>query len=221
MTDFLKHSLSEERWKTYEDLANERQEEPAYLYARNFSYSKELYVMLGGLEVVLRNEFHRQLKEYFRKDDWMSNLKLFRKNHQEQINQAIQKLSENKDRNYKLPDLISELSFGFWTHLVDAPYEQTFWTPSLRYSFQHKFGAPVRQDVEKRLRSLLKLRNKIAHLEPIIRFESKLMQAYQSSYDLMSWICPSTADWFDKNNSFKEVWIKSNQHHKEEKNDHQ
>lgn len=211
MTDFLKHSLSKERWKTYEDLAIVYQESADNLYARNFAYSKELYVMLGGLEVVIRNAFHRQLREYFRKDDWMSNLKLFRKNHQDQINQAVKKLSENKSGNYKIPDLISELSFGFWTHLVDAPYEQTFWTPALRHSFQNKFGAPVRQDVEKRLRNLLKIRNKIAHLEPIIRYEPQLMQAYQSSYDLMSWICPSTADWFDKQNSFKQIWIQNNQ----------
>lgn len=219
MIDFLRHSLSVERCQTYVDLAKERQLDPADLYARNITYSKELYVMIGGLEVVLRNAFHRQLKEYFRKDDWMSNLQLFRKNHQDQINQAIQKLSENKNGNYKLSDLISELSFGFWTHLTDAPYEQIFWTPALRHSFQHKFGAPVRQDVEKRLRSLLKLRNKIAHLEPIVRIEPKLMQAYQSSYDLMSWICPLTAQWFDQQNSFRQIWTHNNQ--KEAKNDHQ
>ena len=214
MTDFLKNSLSEERWKTYEGLANKCQEDPAVLYARNFTYSKELYVILGGLEVVLRNAFHLQLKEYFGKDDWMSNLQLFRRSHREQINLAIQKLSENKSRNYSIPDLISELSFGFWTHLVDAPYEQIFWVPAIRHSFKNKFGAPVRQDIESRLKNILRLRNKIAHLEPIIRFEPKLMQAYQSTYDLMSWICPLTADWFDRQSSFKSIWIQNNQHQK-------
>ncbi|MDY0029214.1 MAG: hypothetical protein RBR86_04635 [Pseudobdellovibrionaceae bacterium] len=211
MVDFLKQSLSSERWKTYEDLALNSQETAESLYARNTIYSKELYVMLGGLEIVLRNTFHEQLKEFYRKEDWMSNYKLFRKSHKEQIDKATQKLSENKNRNYTIPDLISELSLGFWIHLVDAPYEQTFWIPALRHSFRNKLGPPVRQDVEVRLKQLLRLRNKIAHLEPIIRMEAKLMQAYQSSYDLISWVCPETANWFDSINDFKKVWKEHNQ----------
>ena len=139
MTEFLKKALSLDRWKTYESLSKEMRVDAVALYARNLTYSKELY-------------------------------------------------------------------FGFWTHLVDAPYEQTLWLPAIRGCFKNKPGRPVRQDIESRLKNLLRYRNKIAHLEPIIRHESQLMQVYQNAYDVMSWICPETANWFDKQNSFKREW---------------
>lgn len=210
MVHFLKQSLSAERWKTYESLANIRDASPEELYSRNMQYSKELYVLLGGLEVVIRNSFHEQLRRAYKKEDWMSDLKLFRRQHLEQINSAIGKLTKNKPGDYKIHDLISELNFGFWIHLVDAPYEQIFWIAALRHSFRNKSGPVGRRDIEKKLTSLLKLRNKIAHLEPIIKDESKLSQYYEDGYRLMSWICPKTADWFHQQNRFKEIWNRYN-----------
>jgi hypothetical protein len=55
------------------------------------------------------------------------------------------------------------------------------------------------------------MRNKIAHLEPIIRQEVQLIQVYQNAYDILSWICPQTADWFDRSNNFKSIWKQNNQ----------
>lgn len=206
MADFLVKTLSPERWGTYAALSAERGETAVDLYARNLTYSKELYVIIAGLEVTVRNSFHTNLSKYFGKNDWMSDLSLLRKSHKDQINNAIDKLVQNKTKGYGVPDLISELNFGFWAHLVDAPYEQSLWIPSLRHCFKNKLGRPVRQDVEARLKTLLRFRNKIAHLEPIIRYETQLIQTYQNAYDIISWICPETASWFDKQNNFKQVW---------------
>lgn len=210
MADFLLKTLSPERWKTYERLSHHTGLPAEILYARNLIYSKELYVMLAGMEVVVRNAFHEELKQYFRREDWMSNLKLFRGSHKEQLDKAIEKLVQNKSGGYVVPDLIAELNFGFWAHLADAPYEQVFWIPALRHAFPAKFGKPIRQDIESRLKNLLRLRNKIAHLEPIVRYEPQLMQAYQSAYDIISWICPTTAEWFDATSDFKKIWLKNN-----------
>jgi hypothetical protein len=218
MTDFLVRTLSPERWETYAALSAERGESAASLYAKNLTYSKELYVIIAGLEVSVRNSLHMSLSNHFGKRDWMSNLELLRKSHKDQINKAIEKLVQNKTKGYRIPDLISELNFGFWAHLVDAPYEQSLWTPALRHCFKNKLGRPVRQDVEERLKTLLRFRNKIAHLEPIIRYEGQLIQTYQNAYDVMSWICPETANWFDKQSNFKEVW-KNNQAFRESRKD--
>ena len=152
---------------------------PATLYGRNLNYSKELYVILAGMEVVVRNAFHDQMKKKYGRDDWMSDLDVFRRSHKEQISKAVDKLAQNKSGGYTIPDLIAELNFGFWVHLVDAPYEQDFWISALRHAFPAKFGKPERKDVESRLKNLLKLRNKIAHLEPIVRQEQQLMLLYR------------------------------------------
>lgn len=204
--DYLIKTMSKERWATYQKLGSEYGLSASELYVRNLTYSKELYVILGGLEVILRNAFQEQLSRHFGKPDWMSDLTLLRRSHKEQVGKAIDKLVQNKSGQYVLPDLIAELSFGFWTHLLDAPYEQELWAPALRKCFPHKFGRPVRKDIESRLKNLLRLRNKIAHLEPIIRYESQLIQAYQNAYDIISWICPKTATWFDEANQFRAYW---------------
>lgn len=213
MTDFLKNSLSVSRWQTYERLSKDRGLSAEELYHRNIVYSKELYVILAGLEVVLRNAFHNRLSIYFKRDDWMSldmANNLFMHQHKKQLDKAIKNVTKNKDKDFCVPDLVAELNFGFWAHLTNAPYEQKLWAPALRRCFVHKFGRPVRQDIESRLKELLKLRNKIAHLEPIIRQEKQLIQAYKNAYDIISWICPETAEWFDKRNSLNEFWRTNN-----------
>ena len=209
MTDFLIKNISTERWMTYKKLSQNSGVEAEELYKRNLIYSKELYVILSGLEVVIRNTFHNALKEKFKTDDWLSvGLKknIFLKHHRNQIDSSIDKLTRNKKGNYTTPDLIAELSFGFWVHLINAPYEQKFWIFSLKNCFPNKLGKPVRQDIESRLKQCLLIRNKIAHLEPIIKNEHQLIQAYQNAYDLMSWICPQTADWFDDISDFRKTW---------------
>lgn len=147
MTDYLVKTLSERRWETYKKLSQEANLPPDELYARNLAYSKELYVILSGLEVVIRNAFHEQLKARYGREDWLSKTDIFRRSHKEQIDKATDKLGQNRKGNYTLDDLIAELSLGFWTHLVDSPYEKEFWIPALRHSFPHKFGSPVRKDV--------------------------------------------------------------------------
>ncbi|MAE50717.1 MAG: hypothetical protein CMH27_02795 [Micavibrio sp.] len=214
MTDFLKAALSSERWQTYEVLAEAASIAPKELYHRNILYSKELYVILGGLEVVLRNAYHTKLSQKYGKEDWLSEVlsqDVFYFQHKKQLNAAIKNLTKNKHDKYRIADLVAELNFGFWVHLTNAPYEQHFWIPALRHCFPNKFGPPVRQDLEARLKNLLGIRNKIAHLEPIIRNESQLIQVYTSAYDIISWICPDTAIWFDQSNNFKDVWEKYNQ----------
>lgn len=209
MVEFLQQSLSEQRWLTYKKLSETKGIEPEKLYKRNLEYSKELYVILSGLEVVVRNSFHQKLIKHFQKEDWFSldiKQNFFRFIHKKQMEKSIKDLTKNKNGNYTVSDIVAELNFGFWVHLINAPYEQIFWATSLRHCFPNKFGKPVRQDIEARLKELLTLRNKIAHLEPIIKNETQLMQAYRNTYDIISWICPKTADYFDEISQFKQIW---------------
>lgn len=214
MTEYLIETLSEARWETYKRLSQNTGIEPQELYRRNLIYSKELYIILAGVEVVIRNNFHDHLSKKYKTEDWLSlclRNNIFLKHHKKQIDTAIEKLTRNKENNYHIPDLISELSFGFWVHLVNRPYEKILWVPVFSKAFPKKLGAPVREDIESRLKAILKLRNKIAHLEPIIKNEFQLIQAYQNAYDLISWVCPKTANWFDNINNFKEFWHKNNE----------
>jgi hypothetical protein len=60
--------------------------------------------------------------------------------------------------------LIAELPFGFWWSLLADEYNRRLWQPAL----QHAFEGPVRRRrLHSELDDLRRLRNRIAHHEPI------------------------------------------------------
>ena len=60
--------------------------------------------------------------------------------------------------------LIAELPFGFWWSLLADEYNRRLWQPAL----QHAFECPVRRrTLHAKLDDLRRLRNRIAHHEPI------------------------------------------------------
>lgn len=175
------------------------------LYALNLLYSKELYVVLAGLEVTLRNKFHQALSSYYGRSDWYKISRIFRDTHADQVNKAELKLTRAKAK-FSSDDMVAELSYGFWVHLLDKPYEQSFWNHGLRHCFPKYGQKPSRPGVEKPLRATLLLRNKIAHLEPIIKYEDTLIQEYRSIVQLLYAMCPETQTWFCALCRFEEVW---------------
>ncbi|MFD0805495.1 Abi family protein [Nocardioides caeni] len=60
--------------------------------------------------------------------------------------------------------IVAELPFGFWWSLLADEYNRQLWQPALR----HAFEAPVRRrKLHTELDDLRRLRNRIAHHEPI------------------------------------------------------
>lgn len=63
--------------------------------------------------------------------------------------------------------MVAELSFGFWRYLLTQRYTDPLWIPHLRHGFPglppHADRAAVHDSVE----PLVRLRNRIAHHEPI------------------------------------------------------
>lgn len=207
MTHFLEKTLSPQRLKTYQSLAIQDQEKRTFeqLYALNLYYSKELYLILSGLEITIRNSFHRSIAQSVGKDDWFQ-LGLLREKHQKQLNEAIEYLTRNKKGNYVFSDIIAHLNFGFWVHLCDAPYEQDFWNKALSKCFPFLGRKPYRPDIQRRLNKALILRNKIAHMEPIIKNEDILIQDYRDIVQLLYAVCPKTQEWFSSKCSFETLW---------------
>ncbi len=198
--------LSISRWKTYTDLSLscKLNRTADCLYKLNIIYSKELYVVIGGLEVALRNQFHKKISKKY-SDKWFDEITLG-DIHKNQLHEAKKKSLKKKGNNYKVGDVISELSFGFWVHMLDRPYEQTLWNNCLNKAFPYHSGRPNRKKIRNILADILDLRNKIAHLEPVIRNEKKLINQYKNIYLSLSWICPETAKWFDDISEFKKTY---------------
>lgn len=60
--------------------------------------------------------------------------------------------------------LIAELPFGFWWSLLADEYNRRLWQPALRHAFE---GKVRRRKLHAELDELRRLRNRIAHHEPI------------------------------------------------------
>jgi len=95
--------------------------------------------------------------------------------------------------------IVAELSFGFWTGLTGPRYSD-IWRDHLVKIFPRR---PVqRTNVQLRLNSIRKLRNRIAHHEPILG--RPLQKDVNQIFDTLSWISPVTARWVRSNSSFEE-----------------
>lgn len=207
MTHYLEKTLSRARLDTFLKLADRDGEARTFdeLYALNMQYSKELYVVLAGLEVTVRNSFHAACREFAQKEDWLS-LEILKNKHKKQVDEAIRHLIREKQNAYVFDDIIAQLNYGFWVNLCNQPYDSSLWRGGLYRCFPALGQKPRRKDIRERLERTLQLRNKIAHLEPIIKREELLIQEYRNISELLYSMCPQTQEWFAQSCNFEEIW---------------
>jgi hypothetical protein len=157
-----------------------------------------MYIPLHGVEIALRNAVDEALSRLNGNPEWM-----FERNFplsKLQINNITQ-ARDKLIRDGKIPTpgkIVAELPFGFWTSLFGKSHTNTLWRPSLHRAFP--YGKVQRQDISQRLTRLRKLRNRIAHYEPIVA--RNLVSDYRTCHTLLDWICPITANWIDKTSDF-------------------
>ena len=76
-----------------------------------------------------------------------------------------------------------------------ADFEATLWRPALRGAFPHCMDLSRRQ-AYKPLNDLRRLRNRIAHHEPI--FERRLLDDHRRILDVTDWISPPARTWIER-----------------------
>jgi hypothetical protein len=186
----LARFLSEERLATYVRAAAENKEKAADLYIENLNQSRILYGKLHWLEIGLRNAMNRQLSQKYG-EKWFDNQHIgLNEKDISQIAKAKEQLAkENKPLSNN--NVIAQLSFGFWVNLFNYPYD-TLWRHCLRRTFAPHTGTLERKRVSGLLHPLLKLRNRIAHYEPIIGYDLPKMQ--QDMTSIVRWIEPDITE---------------------------
>ncbi len=165
--------MSKARMSRYLQACDGNSQKAMTLYRRNLQLTQELFTIISCFEIVLRNTIDDRCKEEFG-EDWLrkgaskdgifdnKKCRLTKIN----INNAIKKLS-----HYKPNKLIAELGFGFWRYMFAQnqynatnrillkvfPSKPTS-TPTHQYNNTYIFNE---------LAKLNKLRNRMAHHEPI------------------------------------------------------
>lgn len=207
MLEVLKQNFSEKRMSTYINIANLKsldKEKAVDLYRMNILICEELYALISGIEICLRNKIHNKMIENKKKENWFDDVDWL-DIHKKGLEEA-KKIKYKGEPEPSANDIISRLNFGFWCHIFDSSYEQILWIPCLRHIFPNYIGRPDRKHIAKAFKKLLNTRNRIAHFEPIIKDENELLKIYNQMVEVMNWMCPQVYTWFESFNKFKELY---------------
>lgn len=200
----IERTLSRDRLRPYHVSVGGNIELAVRLYEQNTLLSESLYGILQGLEVAFRNTIHSQLAADYGRTEWYDTLKL-----EPEQGAMLRKAKETLNKEGKSLDagrVVAELSFGFWTGLTGPKYD-VLWRNHLVKIFPRR---PVqRAHVQARLNSIRKLRNRVAHHEPIL--SRPLQKDVNQILDLISWMSPVTARWARSNSSFDERYARYRQ----------
>lgn len=172
------------------------------LYRRNLILSQELFTTIGCFEIALRNSIDRHYT-YALGNDWLKNGALpggvFDTPNTELTRDAIRDAMRKLNRSYTHFKLVAELGFGFWRYLF-ASYQYTRAGSTLLRIFPQKpLSTPALQYnqgyIFNQLASINKIRNRIAHHEPIcfvprqpIKDTSYARQNYNLILQLFKWM---------------------------------
>ena len=167
------------------------------LYAYNAEVSASFYMPLQTLEVTLRNALADRLDRGFG-PNWHGAPAFLHLSPRilQSIADAQSQLSA-EGKAIDTPHTIAALPFGFWVALLGnghGVYETKLWRPHLRKAFPNAPGL-VRKRCHGPLDSLRRLRNRIAHHEPILH--GNLIADYQSILTVAGWLNGTAASWID------------------------
>ncbi|WP_405644055.1 hypothetical protein [Streptomyces uncialis] len=134
------------------------------LYWWNIEASSALFGPLHCLELALRNALHHQLTQRYSREAWWEEAPLDPAGRR-LVTKAHDKCARRGNTPVVPGSVVAELTFGFWTALLSRGYDRHFWVPVLHRAFPHYRGR--RDDLYDGLSSLVLLRNRIMHHEPI------------------------------------------------------
>lgn len=180
--------LSEDRLRNYlYPPASYARLEPLALYKWNTALSESLYPSLQAVEVSFRNAMHHAITQIFGGEDWLLQGGLLQPQERERVQTARSHLIKNR-KEPLIGRLIAELSFGFWTSLLDARYEHHLWRYIIKLVFPGlKKRIRTRKQASRRFEIIRKLRNRVFHYEPIWHFQDLECQ-YKQIIEVLQWL---------------------------------
>jgi len=179
--------ISAARLSTYQTACAGDLTQAMRLYAWNIEASAAAWGGFCVLEVSLRNSINMQLESFTGRADWWSSLQVVL--HAEQSD-AISAASLG---GASPGSVVASLTFGFWTSLLANRYHKALWVPAVHLAFPGYSGR--RGALQQELESLRRLRNRIAHHEPV--FNRDLAADHRSVLRVLGWISPAAQAWVE------------------------
>lgn len=196
--ELLQIPVSAERLESYRQEGSDDLEMVA-TYFWNVLLSEALYPSLNIAEIALRNAIHRSLTEHFNDAFWFDTRGLLEETQRRQVSRARENVRVyRKNTTHTAGMVVAELSFGFWVGMLNRPYESKIWRAEkfrlLRTAFPYSTRRTRRLPVlRRRFFSILRLRNRVFHYEPIW-YESELSNTHRQIVEATGWISPVIRD---------------------------
>mgnify|MGYP000846570720 FL=1 len=191
----LTRLLNSDRLTTYLRACQGDQDRALRLYVWNIEVASAFWGSFNVLEVALRNVIHAELSALAGRDDWWNAQIGLHQFEQSRVADAIGAARQAKGAAALPGHVVAELSLGFWTGLLANGYHQRLWVPALHAAFPHLVGR--RRELHRKLESLRKLRNRIAHHEPV--FARNLTADHERLLGILGAISPVAVDWVKQN----------------------
>lgn len=175
------------------------------LYRWNAEISAAFMVPMHICEVVLRNAIAGAIQEVYGPDWYVPGTAFERSLPKPKAGYSPSRdLSISRKGQPSAGKVIPELKFMFWVSMVTARHDARLWTPYISKYFPSLPTRPAPRDgrrmLHSRLEEIRKLRNRIAHHEPI--FDRALAHDYSRIIDVISWTSPEAMSWL---RSFEKV----------------
>lgn len=166
-------------------------------YKSNIAVSESFYPLLAVLEIGVRNCMDYQLSKRFDDKYWFENYEFIKIASRYQIDQIATARSNILAQKKIITSgkMIAELSFGFWTSLLDVKFEMTLWK-SLRLSFSNcPKQIRKRKTMSAKFNGIRKLRNRIFHHEAIA-WDLNALDTYKNEIlEGIEWLDKGMLEW--------------------------
>ena len=196
----IPHILSEPRFATYLQHCGNNKMLALRLYKWNLELSSAFIIPLHLLEVSTRNAVVERL-EAVHTSNWPWNRGFIRSLPNPQRGySATKNLREVASiQNPTMGKVVAELKFVFWEKMFTKRHDRRLWNDHLKTAFPHAPEAmtvpELRSEIYNDIGVIRKLRNRIAHHEPI--FSRNTQDDFDKIYKLISWRDETTAGWMN------------------------
>ncbi|MBB3174554.1 hypothetical protein FHR90_002399 [Endobacter medicaginis] len=173
------------------------------LHQWNTALSMAFMASLQIFELALRNKIHAAMTHHAGRPDWWHPAaQHLEPDNARQLEKAIDKLAQVKKKP-TTDRIVAELTLGFWVSLTGPGYDNSrvpnllYWRNCLSRLFTPSLQKPLdRAAVNADLNRIRRLRNNVAHHEPIVTKDLK--GEYANILRFARLLCPETAAWMDE-----------------------
>lgn len=192
--------FSAPRFQTYLQAKAHDVDGALELYEWNLKVSSTLIIPLQVLEVSIRNGVADAIETVHGSNWGFSRGFLLSLPDPRRSYSPRKELDQLRQRLPTTGKIIADMKLMFWQKMFTAGHDNAIWNSHFRTSFPgtdpHKTIQQLRVEAYAELDAIRKLRNRIAHHEPI--FARNIADEYARILKVIAWRSQVAADWVDK-----------------------